>query len=377
MPLEDLVESNEGLFPRTPELTIEELPVIAHVDKFVCRIATTPANVDFLENRPLNFFGCLSTDPYWSDNMRPTKLLKGQGAVVLIIDKPISKITIFPHKQIAETFLEQNRFPTRTELFNSGFKARWLATIVINAKSKTHYRLHLSNIIETLEILEEWLELTPSTLEISFDTRDPIKGDFLRKKACLRWPPSDRQLFHSVGEKKLSGPSPDANNEYHGLRAKSINDLRSDRERPQGGSRQIYSYERTVQVTQSYNGMFFRFELRLFRSYLWNFTRKNRINTCRQLLDSIEHIARRNIIFMELDVVKFNRAHPRTRRLHLSNLSTKGQLHRLRDRGYHDQLLKQYIRALPWPNTIFITDPFKDLTLDNSGLALWLDINND
>jgi hypothetical protein len=377
MPLEDLVESNEGPFSRTPELTIEELPVIAHVDKFVCRIATTPSNVDFLENRPLNFFGCLSTNPYWSENMRPTKLQKGQGAVALIIDEPISKITIFPHKQLAETFLEQNLFPTRMEMCNSGFHGRWLATIVINAKHKTHYRQHLQNILEALEILEQWLELTPSILEISFDARDPIRGDFLRKKACLRWPPSDRQLFHSVGKKKRLGPSPDANNEYHGLRAKSMTDRRSDRERPQGGSRQIYSYDRTVQVTRSHEGMFFRFELRLFRKYLSVFTRKNRITACRDLLNAIELIARHNIIFMELDLVKLNRDHPQTRRLRLQHLSTKGQLYRLRERGYSDNLLGRYQRTLPWPNTLFITDPFQDLTSDNSGLALWIDVPYD
>jgi len=354
------------------ELTLNELPLIAHVDKYLIKIANEPWNVASLSNCFERFrtdlgqiLGCSAKE------VSLKRIRRGTGPLCLTFWEGVSTVQVFPHNRLAGFVAVNKRFPDMDYMEGLRFTGRWIATVVITHANKWDYRAHLENLQTVSEFLESRLTVSPWSIEVALDTRDPALGIYMRQFCTFKRPPSYSQVFHIANGKKHAGPSKNGEDEYFGYRAKSMTDPRDNQSRPLGGRRQIFAYRRELERFGKKLG-FYRFELRLYRGYL----HKSRLTRCkdsRELLDDIESLAMRNLTFLSLDWQGIYRHFPAARFLKLERLSTKGQLARLYERGFTEEAIRPYLETMPTPDIFFVTDPIEEIERDNTGMALWTD----
>lgn len=285
-----------------------------------------------------------------------------------------SKLTLTPHPQLNNYVRSNKRFPNYPELFTIGFKGNWLAFVDITDRRKWDYLAHTENIYEGINLLQRSVTLDVMTLEIAIDTLDTELGMFIRKHGCLNKPPRDTAIFHfeSNSKKKIDGPSVDGCNEYHGYRPKGWADSRSNAERPEGGRRQIHSYDREVYTGSKVGHSYFRFELRLFRGYLRDYLRRCPVSRPSELIERIQDLAETNLRFRAINLKKLFSERPQSRFWNLQNLSTKGQLYVMRRRGMTKKDICKYIEELSLPPVLFVNDPFPDYDVfPDDGMSLF------
>ena len=360
-------------------IPIDQLPIVAHVDKMTFRVYWD--QIGYARNYA-NFLRILaeSVNRFINQNNRALRFRRHNfhpRPIGLTLVAPMSIVTVITHKHLNDFILENQRLPSVTELNNMGFGARWVATITITARRQPYYRYHLENIIELVTEFERWgLMLTPSTMEIAFDTVNETLGMFMRQKTIFRWAPSNLQLFHmdSSGRIPINAPTPDGNNEYHGYRPKTRNDTRDSIERPRGGSRQIYSYYKTFRTIGQRVLGFYRFELRLMRKHLAEVCKRRHITSGIQLIQNMEDIARQQIKFAKLDWERLLQEHPYVSTWGIEGCSTKGQLYYLEQSGLTRHEAMSYLREIPSPDIFFCIDPYEDIDRDNFGDALIRDL---
>ncbi len=351
-------------------------PVIAHVDRLVIRVPPTRANVEYLSEHFEELRNEIATRFCGNSDVERTPHSNEHKVVRLNFPSEISRLTLQPPYQIREMVLSSRRFPSWPELFEMGFKANWLALLQFTDRRKWNYQAHTDNLYTLLEVLEPCLELEPMVLEIAFDTLDEKMGMFFRKYACLKRAPRDNTLFHFIEPGvMLVGPSPNGSNEYHGHRPKGWDDNRSTEDRSRGGRRQIFSYDRQVNLSPNPGFSFHRFELRFFRDYLRDYSKQNRIGSIYELIDQMEHLATRNLRFKKVNLKRLGRERPQSRFWNLRQLSTKGQLYIMRKKGMNRHEIEKYVEILPFPNILYVTDPCQVRnTYPDDGLGLWFDL---
>jgi len=257
-----------------------------------------------------------------------------------------------------------------------GFKGEWLGYVQITDRRKWDYMAHTENLYLGIEIVEQVLKVEPLILEIALDTRNQEYGMYLRKYACLNRPPAITSIFHFKNRcrAKIDGPSPNGCNEYHGYRQKGWSDRRPDSERPEGGRRQLHSYDREVYIATRRKFSFPRLELRFFRRFLRDYLKPQPINSCVELIQRLPELVGRHLRFKRIDVERLQIERLESRFLSLANLSTKGQIYEMTMAEMEPEDISRYVEQLDPPPILFITEPFPDYDVhEDDGMTLFGD----
>jgi hypothetical protein len=349
--------------------------IICHIDELKLQIESTDKNCDklaknfagFLEDLNLRFAG---------QKRVPRQEFHGKKRqhqkCVYNFRTEVSQIKILFHSWLTPFIKKNGRTPNAVELGElraKGTKIAFLAKVEITNTQKLSYLEHMGNIYTAVQLLEG-LEISISKMEIALDTKDTRAAEFVKKYTCLKWGPSYFHVFHCPGgdeDKKIDGPSPDGQNEYHGYRTKSRN---AEPERAEGGRKQLFSYIRDVEGSDI---TFQRVELRLYRKV----ARKLRANygpSVFNVIQRLENILRDCIWFKKINLTELykKKEGKAAKTLKLTKLSTKGQIYLLQGGRYKysKKFLEKYIEEFRWPPIYFPSYPIQYTEENGMGRAL-------
>lgn len=336
--------------------------IIAHLDRVVVTIPVSRENAQSLVEKFEQFKQHLSMKLVGNDKPEFKRTGKNRGVLQFEFNGVFTKVKFRLPKPLNEFFLKNQRFPTYQERRELGYRGSWLALVEIVDRRKWGPSFHVENILLTIQILEKYFDLEPKTLEVALDTQSPELGLLLRKYACLRNPPSDKSLFHHPGgdkERIIPGPSPDGNNEYLGYRPRGWKETKTNNERPRGGRRQLYSYDRIVRFGKGLSYTFPRVEIRFYRDYIMSYARKNNLGVY-DLLQRVDKLVMTNIVLRQIDCEKLLSKRTEARFCKLEGKSTKGQIYALHKQGITTEDIKAYRQEVEWPPIRFIIDPKND-----------------